>query len=150
MFTKHDRLLIGIMIVACLFGLILGGCASIPRVTHDQCNATKFPTAHEHELCLEAADAWQTEQDEREDRRLIRMDKLILKLNACQAHKDYMVIEKRHGGFRGCLPTEREQRKAVREYGYPYTHDNCCKHLSAADFMCVDGRDFMRKLGRAY
>lgn len=147
---KHQtvRLIVATIFVAVLLGLIIGGCAGIPRITHDQCNATKFPTAHEHQLCLDAADAYEQEQHEREDRRLVRLDKMIINLNACAAHDDYGVVEKRHGGFRGCLPTERAQRRAVQEYGVPYTHDNVCKHLSRSDFVCVHMQDFLDQLGR--
>jgi hypothetical protein len=50
-----------------LAALILSGCATVP-LSHDQCNATKFPTAHEHEQCLRAATDYEQEQHEREDR----------------------------------------------------------------------------------
>ena len=135
-----------ILFLMLLFGLF--GCASIP-MTNDQCNATKFPTAHEHELCLKAASDYQIEQDEKEDKRLIRRDKLIIFLNACDASDKHVLVEIIRIG-RSCLPSKQKQRIAMREYGYRYTHGNVCPRGMKSDFQCWDQQDFdyaMRQLG---
>lgn len=123
-----------LVLLALLMGLL--GCAAIPPLTHDQCNATKFPTAHEHELCVKAAEDYQTEQDELQDKRNIRRDKLIMYLNACDANASLVLVEVRRGSSRACLPNDRSKRKALKEYGYKYTHDNVCPRAFQQDFQC--------------
>ena len=133
-----------LVLLALLMGLL--GCAGIP-LSKDECNATLFPTAHEHELCLKAAADYEQAEHEREDKRLIRRDKLIAFLNACDANDGLVIIEKRRIG-RTCLPSKRTQRKAKREYGYKYTHDNVCRHGHRADFLCMNPRDLFRQLNQ--
>jgi hypothetical protein len=124
------------------------GCAGVP-FTKDECNATLFPTAHEHELCLKAASDYQIKQDEKEDRRLIKRDALIDFLNACDAESNLILLETIRGGtLSRCLPSEREQRKAKREYGYPFTHDNVCRGGRKSDFKCWSRADFERNVGQ--
>jgi len=120
------------------------GCAAIP-LTHDQCNATKYATAAEHEQCLRAAAEYEQEQHEREDRRLIKRDKLIIFLNACDRSDDLVVFERIY--MRSCLPTQRQKNDAMEEYGYKYTHDNVLQCANRLQVQCVDPADIMRALG---
>ena len=72
---------------------VLSGCAT--PLTHDQCNATKFPTAHEHEECLRAAADYEQEQHERQDKILHYNDVWEF----CQAAYEYnnTKMQSRHG-----------------------------------------------------
>ena len=133
------------VLLALLMGLL--GCASIP-LSKDECNATLFPTAHEHELCLKAASDYETEQYELADKRAVKRDKLIVFLNACDADYKLAIMESKRS-YRGCLPNDREKRKALREYGYKYTHDNVCRKGRASDFKCVDVQAFKDMMERA-
>jgi len=126
--------------------LLVVGCAVVPPLTHDQCNATKYATAMEHENCLRAAAKYEEEQHEKEDRRLIKRDKLIIFLNACDAHPELVLMEVRRGG-RSNLPTDRQRRRAIKEHGYKFTHDNVDKRARIHNFKCVDAADIMRQLG---
>ena len=128
-----------ILFLMLLFGLF--GCASIP-LSKDECTSTLSPTAHEHELCLKAASDYQIEQDEKEDRRLIKRDALIMFLNACDANDNLVLVEIRRAG-RACLPNDRKKRIAKREYGYKYTHGNVCPRGMRSDFRCWDRQDFI-------
>ena len=133
--------------LACTLLLLGGvGCASIP-LNHDQCNSTKFNTAHEHELCLKAAEDYVTEQYAAADRRIQRRDKLIAFLNACDASADYVIVETIKSG-RSALPTQNQQRRAKREYGYPYTHDNVGRYASMHNIQCVTADDIKEALRR--
>lgn len=124
------------LLLALLLGLL--GCANIP-LSHDQCNATLFPTALEHEACLKAAADYEQAEHEREDRLLIRRDKIIIFLNACDRDPRLVIVEIIKSG-RGCLPNDRMKRQAMREYGYKYTHDNVCPRAFPQDFQCWDRR----------
>ncbi|KKK97124.1 hypothetical protein LCGC14_2655880 [marine sediment metagenome] len=104
---------IPLLVVCITIGGSTVGCASIP-LTHDQCNATKYATAHEHGQCLLAASKYREEQYEREDRRLVRRDKLIQFLNACDADKRLVVVEMRTIG-RSVLPDKRRMSKDKKE-----------------------------------
>jgi len=130
--------------------LLLGGvgCASIP-LSHDQCNATKFQTAMEHEACLKGAEDYVQEQFAAADRRIVKRDKIIAFLNACSASSDHVIVETIRSG-RSALPTQNEQRKAKREYGYAYTHENVGKYASLHNFQCAtpdDIKDALRRMG---
>ena len=85
-------------------------------------------------------------QHEQEDRRLVRRDKLITFLNACDAHTSLVIVEKIKSG-RSVLPNERQKRKAIKEYGYPYTHNNVSRWARRSDIYCMTPRDVMRQLG---
>ena len=124
---------------------LLAGCAGIP-LTHDQCNATKFPTAMEHEQCLRATSDYEQKQYEKEDKRIIRRDKLIVFLNDCDASPRLELLEKRY--LRSVLPSKNQIRKARREHGRPYTHDNVSPRARRIDFLCIDVSDFMRQMER--
>jgi hypothetical protein len=135
------------VLLALLMGLL--GCAGIP-LSKDECNATLFPTAHEHELCLKAASDYEIEQDELADKRLVKRDKLIMFLNGCDADNQLILAEIKRGSSRSCLPSDRAKRKAMREYGYKYTHGNVCPRAQKIDFQCWDRHDFdeaMRSIG---
>jgi len=135
-----------VVLIACILVVMLVvGCASIP-LTHDQCNATKYATAMEHEQCLRAAEDYQQKQHEKEDKRLIKRDDLIIFLNSCDKHQELVVMEKIH--IRSCLPSKLQQRRARREYGYPYTHDNVRKCANRADISCTTPEAIMRELMR--
>ncbi len=119
--------------------LLVGGCGSIP-LTKDECNGATFPTAHEHELCLKAAKDYEQEQYEKEDRRIKRRDKLIVFLNGCDALPNAMIFETIKMG-RSKLPNGRERQKALKKYGYKYTHGNVDRRALRSDFDCV-GRSY--------
>lgn len=136
-----------IVVLFCVFIVMLVGCAEVPLL-HDQCNATKFQTAHEHEQCLKLADDYQEYLDEKEDKRLVRRDKLIAFLNSCHASEEYVLIEKRHG--RGNLPTKREQHKRTRA-GLPvFTHDNVRRHAQLGDYGCMRPQDIKEQIERSW
>ena len=130
-----------LLVVCTTIGGSTVGCASIP-LTHDQCNATKYVTAHEHGQCLLAASKYKEEEHEREDRRLVRRDKLIVFLNACDADPRLVVVEMRSIG-RSVLPNKRRMSDAKKEYGYPYTHSNVSKRAMRSDVKCMDPRDIL-------
>ena len=130
--------------------LLLGGvgCASIP-FSVDQCNATLFNTAHEHEQCLNRAEDYVQEQYAAEDRRIQRRDKLIAYLNACDSSSDLVIVETIRSG-RSKLPNKRERQIAVREYGYKFTHDNVDRHARLHDFQCATPdqiKEALRQMG---
>jgi hypothetical protein len=136
-----------VVLIACVFVVLLVvGCASAP-MTHDQCNATKYATAMEHEQCLRAAADYEQLQHEKEDRRLIKMDELISFLNACDKAPHLLVMETRHG--RACLPTEWQQVKARKVYGYPYTHENVRRCANRNTVTCTTPEAIMDALRRA-
>jgi len=85
-------------------------------------------------------------QHEKEDQRLVRRDKLIKYLNACDAHPSLVVVEKRHAG-RSTLPNTRQMMKARREFGSPYTHNNVNRRANRSDLLCMHPRDILRQLG---
>lgn len=135
-----------LVLLALLMGLL--GCAAIPPLTHDQCNSTLFPTAHEHEACLKAAGDYEQAEHEREDRRLIRRDEIIMFLNGCDADDRLVLVEVIRGGGRPCLPNTRKKRDALREYGYKYTHENVCSRAFMQDFQCWDRRALAEAIRR--
>ena len=79
-------------------------------------------------------------QHEKEDKRLVRRDKLIAFLNACDNHPSYVLVEKRGMG-RSPLPNNKRKDEAMEKHGYKYTHDNVGRQAHQADFMCMDPRD---------
>ena len=135
-----------LVLLALLMGLL--GCAAIPPLTHDQCNATLFPTAHEHEACLKAAGDYEQAEHEREDRRLIRRDEIIMFLNGCDSYSNLVIVEVIRGSSRRCLPSDREKLKALKEYGYKYTHENVCPRAFQQDFQCWDRRTLAEAIRR--
>ena len=131
--------ILSILSILLLGGFAIVGCANIPS-TYAQCYDTHFATPMEAEICLQNAAKYKQEQYDKADRRLVRRDKLIVFLNACDAIPYLVVVEIRHTG-RSLLPTSRKQRVARREYGYPYTHDNVHRNARLYDFKCVNPRD---------
>jgi len=87
----------------------------------------------------------QQEQYEAEDRRAKRLDKVVAMLNACDASDSHVIVEVRRGG-RSQLPTKREQRKARKEYGYAYTHENLGKDIRFVKIVCMRPSDVFRSL----
>ena len=135
------------LIVFILIMLGLFGCASIPPMTYDQCNATKFPTAHEHELCIKGAKDYEQAEHEKADKRLVKRDEIILFLNACDADLRLVIVEIIRVG-RACLPNDRLKRKALKEYGYKYTHGNVCPRAFRQDFQCWDRHSLAEAIRR--
>jgi len=126
---------------------LLVGCASVP-LTHDQCNATKFSTAMEHHQCLVGANRHQEELDAKEDKRLVRRDELIAFLNQCDRAEHLVVMEIIKSG-RSQLPNKFDMKKAMREWGYRYTHNNVNPRARIHDFSCVSSADLKEILRRA-
>jgi len=85
-------------------------------------------------------------QYEKEDRRIVRRDKLIIFLNACDAASDLVIVEIRRIG-RSSLPNSRQKADAIKEFGYPYTHDNVNRRARQWDFGCMYPEDLLRQLG---
>ena len=115
---------IPLLIVCITMGGSTVGCASTPRTEAEE---IQF-------------------QHEKEDRRLVRRDKLIDFLNACDATIGLAIIETRRVG-RSVLPNSRQRRKARKEYGYPYTHSNVNRYARKSDILCMDPKDLFRNLG---
>ena len=112
------------LVVFLAIGVSTSGCASTPLTEAEQIQL----------------------QHEKEDRRLVRRDKLILFLNACDAHSGLVIVEVIKSG-RSTLPNSRQKAKAMREYGYPYTHDNVSRWANRSDILCMHPRDIFRQLG---
>jgi len=129
-----------------LSALILSGCAVVP-LSHDQCNATKFPTAHEHEQCLLAATKYEEELNAQADRRLIRMDKQVAALNTCDLSPNHAIVEMQRG--KSQLPSERVRRRTKREYGVAFTHQNISSSLTFNDWACMTSQEIQEMLRRA-
>lgn len=131
------------------FLLIVFGCASVPEyLSFEKCNATKFATAMEHEQCLNAAAKYEQEKYDRENRRIIRRDKLIVFLNACDRAESRVIMEKRFGRVRSMLPTDREKRAAMKQFGYHYTHDNVHPKADLNNFYCVNPQQLFKRMRR--
>jgi len=94
----------------------------------------------EHENCLRAAAKYEEEQHEKEDRRLIKRDELIIFLNNCDSSSELILVEIRRGG-RSVLPNKRQRREAMREYGVKFTHENVHKHARIHEFGCMHAGD---------
>jgi len=101
----------------------------------------------EHEQCLKGAADWQILQDEKEDRRLVKRDELIQYLNACDQADGLVLIETIYSG-RSVLPNDRQERKALKEWGYKYTHSNVNKRARIHDFQCATPQQIMDELRR--
>ena len=112
------------LVVFLAIGVSTSGCASTPLTEAEQIQL----------------------QHEKEDRRLVRRDKLIDYLNACDAHPSLVIVEVIKSG-RSTLPNDRQKTKAMREYGYKYTHDNVSRWAHRSDLLCMYPRDILRQLG---
>ena len=115
---------IPLLIVCITMGGSTVGCASTPRTEAEE---IQF-------------------QHEKEDKRLVRRDKLIAFLNACDADQNLVIVETIKTG-RSQLPNSRQRRKARKEYGYPYTHNNVNRRARKFDIACMYPRDILRQLG---
>ena len=127
-----------------LLGLV--GCASVP-LSLDQCNATRFGTAMEHEACLSAAEDHRQLQHELEDKKNIKRDELIVFLNACDRSTSHILVETIKAG-RSLLPSTFQGMKAFRELGYRYTHENVSQRARIHDFQCVTAQELKDSLER--
>lgn len=123
-----------------LVGLV--GCANIP-MTLEQCSVNRASMAMEYEACLLAAQKYQKEQFEALDKRIVKRDNLILFLNDCDASTYLILVEIIKGGG-SQLPNKFQMSKAIRKYGYPYTHDNVDRHLRHSDVGCMRPQDLFR------
>ena len=103
-----------------LFVLVtMGGCATAQerlvelKTEARQCEGTST-NEEQRQTCWQPVNELVELEHEREDRRLIRRDKLIAYLNACDAHPGLVIFEERWG--RSNLPNQRQQRKAKKLY----------------------------------
>ncbi len=133
-----------------LASILLVSCVSTPELTsaevteiHQSCSGEAVCIINTTDAAI-AAKVAQLEY-EREDRRLVKRDKLIVFLNSCDADKDLVILEIIRLG-RSKLPNEFARRKALREYGYKYTHDNVHSQARMYDFKCVDPDDILRQV----
>ena len=121
---------------------LLIGCAGV-KLTPEETTIITL-ACKDDAICMVAAtdkalaDKVEQLEYEREDRRIIKRDKLIAFLNACDASEDLAILEKIY--IRSHLSTDRQIRKALKEYDYKYTHDNVSRKARRQDFHCVDPR----------
>jgi len=144
---KNGRKLIYIVMV--LLGLI-AGCAG-PQLTPEQVTQINVECNDNATCIIEKTDAAMESllvqlEYERQDRLTQRRDACVSFLNACDNAKGLVIVEVIKSG-RSQLPSEREQLKARKEYGYSYTHDNIGKYARKTDFLCMYPKDIMRALG---
>ncbi|KKL61014.1 hypothetical protein LCGC14_2199530 [marine sediment metagenome] len=128
-----------------LLGVI--GCANVP-FTRDECNAAQYETAHEVNNCLKLAEDYVQEQFAKAERRVEKRDALVAFLNACDKTKGLVIVETIKIG-RSLLPNKRQQRDALKEYGYRYTHYNIHRNARMHDFTCLMYADVKRMLQQA-
>jgi hypothetical protein len=84
-------------------------------------------------------------QYEADDRRIKRLDQMVAMLNACDASDSHVVVEVRRGG-RSQLPNARQKRKARKEFGYAYTHENLGRDIRFVKILCMRPNDVFRSL----
>ena len=151
---KHERPKNGrklLYIIMVLLGLMVG-CVAAPELTPEEVTQINV-LCKDNATCIveQTNDAmrrmFERLEYEREDRMALRKDKLVIMLNACDASDSFVVVEVIKGGRRQ-LPSAREKRKARREYGYAYTHDNLGKHWNHAQILCMHPQDIFRQLNR--
>ncbi len=137
------------IITTMLFLLILIGCAAAPPPTREECNVTTFETEDGLARCLFADSEYVTKQFKLEEKRVEKRDKLIIWLNACDNTSNVVLVEIRRGGGRSLLPNSRAKGKALKQYGYKYTHDNVGKRAMRHDFVCMDRMDALKMIENA-
>lgn len=146
---KNGRKLL--YIIAVLVGVLFGtGCAG-PQLTPEQVTQINVECNDDATCIIEKTDAAMETllvklEYEREDRRIKKLDEMVAYLNACDAADNLVIVEVRRGG-RSQLPTKREKRKARKEYGYAYTHENLGRDIHFTKILCMSPRDIMRQLG---
>ncbi len=145
---KNGRKLLYIIMV--LLGLV-AGCAG-PQLSSEQVTEINFICKDDATCIIEKTDAAMDAllvqlQYEAEDRKIKKLDDLVASLNACDASSNLVVVEIRKGG-RSQLPNEREKRKARREYGYAYTHDNLGNNIQFSKILCMSPTEIFRQLNR--
>ncbi len=121
------------------FALTLTGCATKPpTLTPEEEQAVAVGCDNNPECMLAVTDEiiaskiLQLEY-EREDRRIVRRDKLIVFLNSCDQTKGVVLIETLRIG-RSSLPNKMQKIKALRKWGYKYTHENVHRRALRHDF----------------
>lgn len=144
---KNGRKLL--YIIAVLLGL-MAGCVAAPELTPEEVTQINFICKDDATCIIEQTDdamrrMYERLEYEREDRATQRLDKMVIFLNACDRHDSRVVVEVRRGGGRSQLPTEREKRKARKEYGYAYTHENLGRNINFVQVYCMNPRDVFRQ-----
>jgi len=119
---------ITVILVVAVMCAMMAGCASIP--TAQQCEATKWPTEEALTECIKNAKAEADRQYEREDRRIIEVDKIVGKWNWCKANNLLVLLDARNLS-RG------EMMKMQRIRG-TITHDDIPKRLRLIRVRCVE------------
>ena len=145
---KNGRKLLYIIMV--LLGLV-AGCAG-PQLTPEEVTQINVMCKDNATCIIEQTDdamrrLLERLEYEREDRATQRLDKMVIMLNACDADSRYVVVEVIKGG-RSQLPNEREKRKARKEYGYAYTHENLGRDIRYAQVLCMSPHELFRQLNR--
>jgi len=145
---KNGRKLL--YIIAVLLGL-MAGCVAAPALTPEQVTQINVVCKDDATCIIEKTDAAMDAllvqlEYEREDRLTKQRDACVSFLNACDAADNLVVVEVIKSG-RSQLPNDRQKRKAMREYGYAYTHNNVGKYARKTDFLCMEPREIMRQLG---
>lgn len=140
-----------ISVILCIL-LLTAGCVAAPELTPEQVTQINVLCKDNATCIVEQTDdamrrLLERLEHEREDRATQRLDELVIWLNACDASNTHVVVEVIRGG-RSQLPNSREKRKALREYGYKYTHENLGRHIRYANLSCMNPRDIVRVLGR--
>lgn len=147
---KNGRKLL--YIIAVLLGL-MAGCAAAPELTPEEVTQINV-MCKDNATCVvnETNDAmrrlYERLEYEREDRMIKRRDKIVVFLNSCDADPTLVVVETIRSG-RSQLPTSREKRAAMAEYGYAYTHSNVGKRASMHDLVCMNTDEAVRAIKRA-
>jgi len=128
-----------VVLVVCIFAvLLLVGCASIP-LSHDQCNATKYETAMEHEQCLLAATKYDEEEYARNDARNIRREEVVNFILSCQADPERMLVTYKLSRF------EKQALDRAQRLGNLSVH-NLPRSVGRANFGCMTYDDVQRAL----
>ncbi len=128
---------------------LLASCAAVPPPTREECNVKTFETKDGLAKCLFADSEYVIKQFKLEEKRVEKRDKLIIFLNACDNTSGVVLVEIRRVGWRSMLPNSRAKGKALKQYGYKYTHDNVGRRAQRHDFVCMDRQDAKRMIERA-
>jgi len=117
-----------------IFGIV--GCAAVP-LTHDQCNATKYATAHEHEQCLLAATKYEEEQHEKEDRAIRRREATVKFVRSCMASEGVTLVT---------YKLTRWQKQVLDREGININVTTLPRGLGRANFGCMTDEDLQRAI----
>lgn len=138
-----------ISVILCIL-LLTAGCVAAPELTPEQVTQINVLCKDNATCIVEQTDdamrrLLERLEYEHEDRATQRLDKMVIFLNACDASDSLVIVEVIRGG-RSQLPSEREKRKAMKEYGYKYTHENLGKHIHHAKILCTSPRNLFRQM----